>query len=92
MRVYGQGEPRNAGQLCNACGDESHADINTACVILKRGIECAVDWAEGQAAHRHRVTPHNRPTQWSAWPRKGDANAPRARRGYQKVTQIEIFA
>ncbi|MCE2509157.1 MAG: transposase, partial [Nitrosopumilaceae archaeon] len=43
--------------ICINCGDESHADLNAACVILKRGIiQCPVDRAEGQAVLRRRAT------------------------------------
>ena len=51
--------------ICANRGDKSHADLNTACVILKRGV-CAADRSKGQAVLRHRSTPRNRPTQWSA--------------------------
>ena len=49
--------------ICTNRGDESHADLNAACVILKRGV-CAADRSEGQAVLRHRSTPRNQPTQW----------------------------
>ena len=77
------------GFICVNCGDEAHADINVACV-LKRGI-CAVDRAEGRAVLRRRATPRNRPTQWSARPRKRGLDPPQMRRGRQKITQVEAL-
>ena len=77
--------------ICINCGDESHADINAACVVLKRGIiQCPVDRAEGQAVLRRRATPRNQPTQWPAWPRKRGLDPPHLRWGRQKITQLEI--
>ena len=77
--------------ICVNCGDESHADINAACVILKRGMTCLADRAEGQAVLRRRAIPCNQPTQWSAWPRRRGPGPPQMRWGRQKVTQVEVL-
>ena len=82
--------------ICINCGDESHADVNAACVILKRAISWLADRAEGQAVLRRRAAPRNQPTQWSAWPRKrrmGLADPPplHARWGRQKITHVEVL-
>ena len=74
--------------ICVNCGDEAHADINAACVLLKRGM-CSVDRAEGRAVLRRRATPRNQPTQWSTWPRKRGLDPPQMRWGRQKITRVE---
>ena len=83
--------------ICINCGDGAHADINAACVLLKRGeIAIAVarraDRAEGQAVLRRRAKPRNQPTQWEAWPRERGLGPPSYMRwGRQKVTQVEVL-
>ena len=76
--------------VCVKCGDESHADINAACVILKRGIVCLVDRAEGQPVQRRRADRRNQPTRQPAWPRRRGPGPPHVRWGRQKITQLEI--
>ena len=78
--------------VCTKCGDESHADINAACVVLKRGIKCPADRAEGQPVLRRRAERLNQPTGQPAWPRmrRGLSPPKHARWGRQKITQLEI--
>ena len=82
--------------ICITCGDKAHADINAACVLLKRGEAAAarrVDGADGRAVLRRRAKPRNQSTRWSAWPRKRGLDPPRMMRwGRQKITQLEAVA
>ena len=78
--------------VCVKCGDESHADLNAACVILKRGILCLVDRAEGQPVQRRRADRRNQPTRRPAWPRMRGPGPPQVRWGRQKITQLETMS
>lgn len=78
--------------VCVKCGDESHADLNAACVILKRGILCLVDRAEGQPVQRRRADRRNQPTRRPAWPRMRGPGPPHVRWGRQKITQLETMS
>ena len=80
--------------VCVKCGDESHADINAACVILKRGHMGPVDRAEGQPVQqRRRANRRNQPTRRPAWPRMrwGLSPPPHVGWGRQKITQLEVL-
>ena len=79
--------------VCVECGDESHADLNAACVILKRGHTGLVDRAEGQPVQRRRADDgRNQPTRRPAWPRKRGLDPPQVRWGRQKITQLETMS
>ena len=80
--------------ICITCGGEAHADLNAACVLLKRGEAAAArraDGADGQAVLRRRAKPRNQPTRWSAWPRKRGLGPPQMWWGRQKITQLEAM-
>ena len=80
--------------VCVKCGDESHADINAGCVILKRGISCLVDRAEGQPVLRRRSDRRNQPTRQPDWSRMRRGFGPpvrHARWGRQKITGLELL-
>ena len=80
--------------VCKKCGDESHADLNAACVILKRGILYLVDRAEGQAVLRRRAERRNQPTRQPDWPRMRRGLGPpvtHAGWGRQKITHLEVL-
>jgi transposase len=76
--------------VCVKCGDESHADLNAACVILKRGLYGPVDRAEGRPVQRRRAGGRKQPTRRPAWPRRRGLDPPHVRWGRQKITQLEI--
>ena len=80
--------------VCVECGDESHADLNAGCVILKRGIACLADRAEGQPVLRRRAERLNQPTGQPAWPRMRRGLSPpvmHAGWGRQKITHLEVL-
>ena len=75
--------------VCVECGDESHADLNAACVILKRGTTCPADRAEGQPVQRRRADDRrNQPTRRPAWPRKRGPGPPQVRWGARKLRNL----
>ena len=81
--------------VCGKCGDESHADLNAACVILKRGISCLVDRAEGQPVLRRRAGRRNQPTRQPDWPSMRRGLGPpvtHARWGRQEITYLETMS
>ena len=77
--------------ICLSCGDEAHADLSAACVLLKRGVSYLVDGAEGQAVWRRRADQYEQPKQWEAWPRVRDVETSHMRWGRQKVTYVEVL-
>ena len=79
---------------CINCGEELHADVNAARVILKRHLLSdgydAVDRAEGQAVLRRRDRRGNQTTARRSWLREGRGPS-QLQWGCQKVTHIELY-